>query len=108
MNTPTPTPRPTSNIRRRSPRPPLAGNVYGAIVAAGWADAFVTYRTNAAIACRERPELQVLEIPPAVNVTAAYGLTVLRSAAPAAERFVHHVLSAAGQARLHALGFAPP
>jgi ABC-type molybdate transport system substrate-binding protein len=90
------------------PRPPLAGNVYGAIVAAGWADAFVTYRTNAAIACRERPELQVLEIPPALNVTAAYGLTVLRSAAPAADRFVHHVLSAAGQARLHALGFAPP
>jgi molybdate transport system substrate-binding protein len=90
------------------PRPPLAGNVYGAIVAAGWADAFVTYRTNAAVACRERRGLQVFEIPAAVDVMAVYGLTVLQGGAEQAGAFAAHVLSEAGQARLRELGFAPP
>jgi molybdate transport system substrate-binding protein len=89
-------------------RPPLDGNVYGAIVAAGWADVFITYGTNAAIACRERPELQLFVIPPAINVTAEYGLAVLTPAVPAARAFAAHLLSDAGQARLRELGFGPP
>lgn len=89
-------------------RPPLDGNVYGAIVAAGWADVFITYGTNAAIACRERPELQLFVIPPAINVTAEYGLAVLTPAVPAARAFAAHLLSDAGQACLRELGFGPP
>ncbi len=89
-------------------RPPLEGNVYGAIVAAGWADVFITYRTNAAVACHERPQLQEFAIPPALEVTADYGLVVLKPAEPAAQRFAAHLLSGTGQARLRELGFEPP
>jgi ABC-type molybdate transport system substrate-binding protein len=91
-----------------SPPPPSDRNVYGAIVAAGQADVFITYCTNAEIARAEQAGLQVLAIPPAINVAADYGLAVLRPAVPAAQRFAAFVLSNAGQARLRAMGFAAP
>jgi molybdate transport system substrate-binding protein len=91
-----------------SPAPPADRNVYGAIVAAGEADVFITYCTNAEIARAEQPRLQVLAIPEAINVFADYGLAVLRPASPTAQRFVQFVLSASGQARLRAVGFAAP
>jgi ABC-type molybdate transport system substrate-binding protein len=91
-----------------SPPPPEGRNVYGAIVAAGAADVFITYSTVAEVARSEQPQLQVLAIPPAINVHADYGLVVLRPASAHAQRFVQFVLSPPAQARLRALGFAAP
>lgn len=91
-----------------SPPPPADRNVYGAIVAAGQADVFITYCTNAEIARREQVGLQVLSIPASINVAADYGLAVLRPAAPEAQRFAQFMLSPPAQARLQALGFAAP
>ncbi len=76
-----------------SPKPADGRNVYGTLVASGQADVFVTYCTNASAARREQPQLQVLEVPAAVNVSAAYA------------RFL---AGPAGQAVLAAHGFSAP
>jgi molybdate transport system substrate-binding protein len=91
-----------------SPPPPADRNVYGALVASGQADVFITYCTNAVLAKQEVPALQVLDVPASINVSAQYGLAVLRDAPPAAQRFVAFVLGPSGQQRLAAVGFAPP
>jgi molybdate transport system substrate-binding protein len=91
-----------------SPPPPADRNVYGAIVAGGQADVFITYCTVAAVARREEPALQVLAIPDTINVAADYGFAVMRPANPAAQRFAQYLLSAPAQERLRALGFAAP
>jgi molybdate transport system substrate-binding protein len=69
---------------------------------------FVPYCTNAAMARSQLPTLQVLAVPDSINVFASDGLTVIKPSNPAAERFVAHLLSPAGQARLVALGFLSP
>ena len=89
-----------------SPPPPRDRNVYGALVADGHADVFITYRTNAAIVRREQPQLQVLTLPERANVSAAYGLAVLKGAAPQARRFADFLLGEAGERCLRAHGFA--
>jgi molybdate transport system substrate-binding protein len=91
-----------------SPPPPPDRNVYGVLVSSGQADVFVTYCTNAALARSQFPNLQVLAVPDSINVFASYGLTVIKPSNPTAERFVAHLLSPAGQARLVALGFLSP
>jgi len=89
-----------------SPPPPRDRNVYGALVADGHADVFITYRTNAAIVRREQRQLQVLPLPERANVCATYGLAVLKGATPQARRFADVLLGEAGQRRLSAHGFA--
>jgi ABC-type molybdate transport system substrate-binding protein len=89
-----------------SPLPPRDRNVYGALVADGHADVFITYRTNAAIVRREQPQLQVLPVPERANVSATYGLAVLKGASPQARRFADFLLGEVGQRRLRAHGFA--
>jgi ABC-type molybdate transport system substrate-binding protein len=91
-----------------SPRPPGNRNVYGVLVAGGQADVFITYCTNAEIARQEQPQLQVLPIPENINVSATYGLTMLRPASAGAQRFVDYLLGAPGQQRLKAYGFVAP
>ena len=90
-----------------SPAPPKDRNIYGALLAGGEADVFITYCTNAEIARREQP-LQVLTLPDDLNVSATYGLSLLRPVSPAALRFVAHLRGAPGQRRLAAWGFAAP
>ena len=92
----------------QSPPPPRDRNLYGALVADGQADVFITYCTNAELARGEQPGLQVLPLPEEANVSARYGLAVLKPASPAARRFVEHLLGEPGQRRLRALGFAAP
>jgi molybdate transport system substrate-binding protein len=92
----------------QSPPPPANRNVYGTLVAEGAADVFITYCTNAAIAVKEQPALQVLPVPAAVNVAASYGMAVLKPASPGGEAFARYVLSAAAQRRLLAQGFSAP
>ena len=46
------------------------------LVAKGQADVFLTYCTNAVLAVAEEPGLQMVDVPPAINVSAEYGLAV--------------------------------
>ena len=91
-----------------SPPPPTNRNVYGAIMAAGQADVFITYCTNAAIARREVPSLQVLAVPAGINVSARYGMALMKPEVPAAAAFMRFVQSQPGQAVLATHGFTPP
>lgn len=91
-----------------SPRPPAGASVYGELVASGQADVFVTYCTNAALARRERPSLQVLDLPAAINVTAPYGLTLLTPVSAPAQAYARYLLRPDGQAILASHGFSAP
>jgi molybdate transport system substrate-binding protein len=90
-----------------SPAPPADRNVYGMLASNGQADIFITYCTNAAIARAEVPNLRIVPIAAAINVSADYGMTVARTAPPLAQAFAEHVMSSAGQAVLQHAGFAP-
>jgi molybdate transport system substrate-binding protein len=90
------------------PPPPGPGNVYGNWVAQGGADIFIAYCTNATIARRELRQLQVVDVPEAINVAASYGIATLDGASKAGKEFVVFVLGTRGQAILASHGFAPP
>lgn len=90
-----------------SPPPPKDRTVYGVIVAKGEADIFLTYCTNAVLAKKEEPQLQVVAIGPELNVGADYGLVVMKGARPAGARFAEFLLGAEGQRILGGFGFAP-
>lgn len=91
-----------------SPPPPADRNVYGALVAQGQADVFITYCTNASLALAEQPQLRVVAVPAAINVSASYGVAVSDGAPPAADAFADFMLGAAGQALLARHGFSSP
>jgi len=91
-----------------SPPPPNDRNVYGALMASGQADVFITYCTNAVVAQAEEPALRRIEVPAAVGVSASYGVTVMNGARADAGAFVAFLLGPAGQALLTRRGFSPP
>jgi len=91
----------------QSPQPPDR-NVYAMLVAEAVVDVFVTYRTNAALARRERPALRTVPLPSALAVGADYGLAVGRDAPPAAREFAAFVMAIEGQRVLAAYGFDSP
>jgi ABC-type molybdate transport system substrate-binding protein len=84
--------------------PPGEGSVYAAILEAGRADIFITYRTNGLAARRALASLEIVDTPPALTVRAEYGLA-WRSGGGAA--LAHRILSTSGQAVLARHGFAP-
>jgi molybdate transport system substrate-binding protein len=88
-----------------SPPPPQGRNVYGMLVANGNADIFLTYCTNAVLAMRESPALQMVQLPAALAVGADYGLAVATASRAEAARFADFVLSRAGQDILARHGF---
>ncbi|MFZ5567374.1 MAG: molybdate ABC transporter substrate-binding protein [Pseudomonadota bacterium] len=91
-----------------SPKPPPGRGTYAWVMDQGQADVFLTYCTNAVAAQKEVPRLKIVQVPPELQVGAAYGLTV-RDGAPAAARdFARYLLSEAGQAPLQRLGFGRP
>lgn len=91
-----------------SPRPPPGRNAYAYLVATGQADVFVTYCTNATLARREEPQLQVLAVPSAINVSARYGLALLAPVTGAASAYARFLLGPQGQSILSRHGFGPP
>jgi len=91
-----------------SPPPPRDRTAYGMLVANGTADIFLTYCTNAVLAKKEEPTLQVVALPASLAVSAEYGLVLLNGHAPRAERFVTYLMSSQGQATLAKHGFSPP
>lgn len=87
--------------------PPTGRNVYGALVADGQADVFITYCTAATAAVAEQPALRIVSVPSAINVSADYGVVTLAGASPLADRFVAYLLGPIGQAVLLRQGFTP-
>jgi ABC-type molybdate transport system substrate-binding protein len=88
--------------------PPAAGSPYGAFIADGTADIFLTCCTNALLATKEHPGQRMVELPENLAVGADYGLTVISSAASGAYRFAMFILSAEGQRILASYGFTAP
>jgi molybdate transport system substrate-binding protein len=91
-----------------SPPAPQGRSIYGALIAQGAADIFLTYCTSALAAQRENPAQQIVQLPDALAVGADYGLTVMNGASAAAYQFAMFILSAEGQRTLAKRGFAAP
>lgn len=91
-----------------SPAAPAGRNVYAWVMEQGRADVFLTYCTNAVAARKEIGGLQVVQIPPALQVSAAYGLTVRQGAAPWAAAFAKALVADPAQAIFARYGFGRP
>jgi molybdate transport system substrate-binding protein len=91
-----------------APVAPPGRTIYGALVAEGKADIFLTYCTNAREAQTQNPGQQVVPLPAELAVGADYGLTVAGGASPQAYKFAIFVLSVDGQRILAKHGFAAP
>ena len=83
-----------------SPKPPAGRGTYAWVMDQRQADVFLTYCTNAVAAQTEVPRLRVVQLPPALQVGAAYGLTVRADAPAAAQAFAEALRQPAAQAVL--------
>ncbi|TDL76582.1 molybdate ABC transporter substrate-binding protein [Palleronia sediminis] len=88
-----------------SATPPEGRNAYAWVLDSDQADLFLTYCTNAVLARNEVPDLQIVQVPPALAVGADYGLIVLDDAPAEAWRLALYILSPAGQSVLADYGF---
>jgi molybdate transport system substrate-binding protein len=88
--------------------PPSATNAVAWLFSEKRADLFISYCTNAGTAAAELPGVKAVHLPPALAVTADYGLTVLNGASKEAAQFALFVLSPAGQKILQERGFDAP
>ena len=91
-----------------SPKPPAGRGTYAWVMDNNQADVFLTYCTNAVSAQKEVPRLKTVDVPPELQVAAAYGVTVRREAPPAAVVFAQALLEAPAQAVFRRHGFAQP
>ncbi|MGE3868708.1 MAG: molybdate ABC transporter substrate-binding protein [Pseudorhodoplanes sp.] len=91
-----------------SPPPPAGRSVYGALVAEGKADIFLTYCTNALAAQKENAGQQIVALPESLAVGADYGLTVMAESSANGYKLAMFILSPEGQAVLAKHGFAAP
>jgi len=87
---------------------PSGHNAQAYLMGDGQADMFISYCSGAADIRKEMPDLTVVELPKALAVSAAYGLTVLDKAKPDAYRLALFILSPDGQAILAQYGFSAP
>ncbi len=92
----------------QSAQAPAGRNTYAWVMEQNRADVFLTYCTNAVAAWAEVPSLQVVAVPEALQVGAAYGLTVRAGAPAQAQAFAQAVLQPPAQAVFRRLGFAAP
>ena len=88
--------------------PPATGSAYGAFIAAGDADMFLTYCTNAELARQENPQLRVVRLPADLVVAADYGIAARKNAPAAATAFVDYLRGPASRRVFAAHGFDPP
>ena len=91
-----------------SAQAPAGRNTYAWVMEQNRADVFLTYCTNAVAARAEVRSLQVVAVPEALQVGAAYGLTVRAGASAQAQAFAQAVLQPPAQAVFRRLGFAAP
>lgn len=92
----------------QSAQAPADRNTYAWVMEQNRADVFLTYCTNAVAARAEVPSLQVVAVPEALQVGAAYGLTVRAGAPAQAQAFAQAVLQPPAQAVFRRLGFVAP
>lgn len=90
-----------------SEKPPAGRNQYAWVLDSDRADVFLTYCTNAVLARREVPSMQIVSIPSELAVGADYGLTVLDGAPEAAEELADFILAPEAQSILERYGFEP-
>ena len=90
-----------------SPQPPAGRTAYGWLMGDKKADLFITYCTNAILAAKDVPGLQIVQLPDTLAVGADYGLTVLKGARTDASFLALYILSPAGQQILARHGFTP-
>jgi molybdate transport system substrate-binding protein len=88
-----------------SEKPPEGRNTYAWVMEQDRADLFLTYCTNAALAQKEVPGLQIVALPEELSVGADYGLVVRNGAPPQAWQLALFILSPEGQAILAGYGF---
>ena len=88
-----------------SAAPPEGRNAYAWVLDSDQADLFLTYCTNAVLAQREMPDLQIIQVPDALSVGADYGLVVVGDAPTEAWKLALYIMSPAGQSVLAAYGF---
>lgn len=88
-----------------SEKAPEGRNTYGWVMEQDRADVFLTYCTNAELAQREVPELQIVSLPEDLVVGADYGLIVRQEAPDTAWRLALFVLAPEGQSILADYGF---
>ncbi|QFT78991.1 Molybdate-binding periplasmic protein precursor [Roseovarius sp. THAF27] len=88
-----------------SATPPEGRSTYAWVLDSDQADLFLTYCTNAVLARKEVPDLQIVQVPDPLSVGADYGLIVLDGAPPEASKLALHILSPAGQSVLAEYGF---
>jgi len=89
-----------------APPPPKDRSIYTVLMQENKADVFLTYCTNAILAAREAPGLQVIQLPESLAVGAEYGMTVINGASTAATRLYQFILSPPAQEILIKHGFA--
>jgi molybdate transport system substrate-binding protein len=89
----------------KSEKAPKGRNQYGWVMGEKKADVFLTYCTNAVLAQKEVPGLQIVNIPEDLSVGADYGLLVRNGAPVEAWRLAMYILSPEGQKILKKYGF---
>jgi ABC-type molybdate transport system substrate-binding protein len=91
-----------------SPQPPTGRTFYGWAMDEGQADVFLTYCTNAVAAQAEVPRLKVVQMPPELQVGAAYAMTGSKTASPNAAAFAGALLEQPAQVIFKRFGFGSP
>ena len=91
-----------------SPQPPAGRSAYAWMMERRQADVFIVYCTNAMASQKEMPPLKVVQMPPQLQVSAAYGATVRTDAPAAAAAFSQALLAAPAQAVFRRFGFGAP
>jgi molybdate transport system substrate-binding protein len=88
-----------------SEKAPAGRNQYAWVMASGKADVFLTYCTNAVLARKEVAGLQIVQVPPELNVGADYGIIVLKAAPKSSDQLAEFILGEEGQSILVKHGF---
>ena len=91
-----------------SAKAPAGRGTYAWVMDQGQADVFLTYCTNAVAARQEVPRLKVVSVPPALQVGAAYGVTVRQGAPASAQAFAQMLPAPWAQAIFARYGFDQP
>jgi molybdate transport system substrate-binding protein len=90
-----------------APQPPPGRSTYEWLITEGRADLFLTYCTNAVAVRKEVPRMNVVQMPPALQLSAAYGL-IARSGDAAAGQFAAYLLTPEAQEVFRRFGFGAP
>ena len=91
-----------------SQKAPKGRNQYGWVMENKRADVFLTYCTNAVLAQKEVPGLQIVTVPDALSVGADYGITLITGSPKAATQLADYILGPDGQKVLARFGFDAP